>query len=177
MKNLPLLLTLAPCLAFGQTTPIPDANFEQALIDLGYDTGTPDGSVPTDSINAVNQLFIMAKNITNLTGIEDFAALTSLHCSSNQLTSLDVSQNGALINLDFSYNQVVSLDVSQNVALEGLTCNNNQLTKLDVSQNSSLEFLACMDNQLTCLNIKNGNNQISPSSISQQTPYYETRCN
>jgi len=34
MKNLLLLLTLAPCIAFGQTTPIPDTAFEQALIDF-----------------------------------------------------------------------------------------------------------------------------------------------
>ena len=33
-KQLLLLLTLAPFLAFGQTTLIPDPNFEQALIDL-----------------------------------------------------------------------------------------------------------------------------------------------
>ena len=158
MKKLLLLLTLAPFIAFGQTTLIPDANFEQALIDLGYDTGTPDGSVLTANINTVSQLFILAKSITDLTGIEDFAALTSLFCASNQLTSLDVSQNAALINLDFSYNQVISLDVSQNAAIEGLTCNSNQLTILDVSQNPALEFLACKDNQLSCLNVKNGNN-------------------
>jgi len=30
---------------FAQQTAIPDSNFEQALIDLGYDSGTPDGTV------------------------------------------------------------------------------------------------------------------------------------
>jgi hypothetical protein len=40
MKKLILLLFLLPTIAFGQTTAIPDANFEQALIDMGYDTGT-----------------------------------------------------------------------------------------------------------------------------------------
>ena len=44
MKKLILLLFLLPTIAFGQTTLIPDANFEQALIDLGYDN-VIDGSV------------------------------------------------------------------------------------------------------------------------------------
>ena len=56
MKKAILILTLLPCIAFGQTTAIPDANFEQRLIDLGYDTGTPDGSVPTANINTVRKM-------------------------------------------------------------------------------------------------------------------------
>ena len=32
-------------IGFGQQTYIPDANFEQALIDLGYDTDVPNGTV------------------------------------------------------------------------------------------------------------------------------------
>ena len=96
MKKLLLLFTLIPCLAFGQTTAIPDANFEQALIDLGFDTGTPDGSVPTANIDTVTFLDVNFKSISDLTGIEDFAALTYLDCGANQLTSLDVSNNTAL---------------------------------------------------------------------------------
>ena len=36
MKKLVLLL-MFPIIAFGQWTSIPDQNFEQALINLGYD--------------------------------------------------------------------------------------------------------------------------------------------
>ena len=66
MNKLLLLFTLVPCIAFGQTTLIPDANFEQALIDLGYDTGTPDDSVPTANISSVTYLFVNNKYISDL---------------------------------------------------------------------------------------------------------------
>ena len=43
MKKLLLLLLCVPLIGLGQTL-IPDANFEQALINLGYDTN-PGGFV------------------------------------------------------------------------------------------------------------------------------------
>ncbi len=48
-----LLLILSTALVFAQQTAIADANFEHALIDLGYDTGTPNGVVPTANINTI----------------------------------------------------------------------------------------------------------------------------
>ena len=119
-------------------------------------------------------------NISDLTGIEDFTALTYLNCYYNQLTSLDVSNNTALIHLDCYNNQLTSLNLSGCTALDYLLCGNNQLESLDVSQNTTLINLYCEENQLsnldvsqntallsfycnynpplTCLNLKNGNN-------------------
>ncbi|HHZ65245.1 MAG TPA: T9SS type A sorting domain-containing protein [Flavobacteriales bacterium] len=154
MKKLLLLFTLVPCLAFGQTTAIPDANFEQALIDLGYDN-VIDGSVLTANIDTVTNLDVYSKSISDLTGIEDFTALTSLSCDSNQLYGLDVSQNSALINLHCSNNQLISLDVSNNTSLVTLWCRFNQVTNLDVSNNSALTSLDCGYNQLTNLDVSN----------------------
>jgi len=83
-----LIAVLSFSFCFGQSTLIPDPNFEQALINLGYDTGTPDGSVPTANISSVDSLDVnTGNNITNLTGIEDFAALAYLLCNNNQLAS------------------------------------------------------------------------------------------
>ena len=112
------------------TTYVPDDNFEQALIDLGYDD-VLDDYVITDSINTVTTLDVSNESISDLTGIEDFIALTNLNCSYNQLTTLNVSSNTALI----------SLDVSSKTALTSLYCNDNQLTSLDVSSNTALTFL------------------------------------
>ncbi len=57
MKNLLLLPTLFTfVIGFSQTTAIPDPNFEQALIDLGYDTAPINGSVPTANISGSNQV-------------------------------------------------------------------------------------------------------------------------
>ena len=97
MKKLLLLLFLGfSIVGFSQNTAIPDSNFEQALIDLGLDTAPINGSVPTANISAVTSLVVDNNNIADLTGIEDFIALTYLNCRSNQLTSLDVSNNTAL---------------------------------------------------------------------------------
>ncbi len=137
---------------------VPDNNFEQALIDLGYDTGALDDYVPTVNINTITNLTVFNKNISDLTGIEDFVALTFLDCRTNNLTSLDLSQNTALSLLSCGSNQLTSLNTSQNIALTALDCSNNQLISLDVSQNNALTSLFCSDNQLTSLNVKNGNN-------------------
>jgi len=165
--------------SFGQTTVIPDPNFEQALIDLGYDTAPLDGSVPTANINTVTLLNVQAKNISDLTGIEDFDALEHLNCAGNQLTSLNISNNSVLTYLGCYGNQLTSLDVSNNPALVFLSCggnqltslnlNNNgalnelycygnQLTSLDLSNNPSLAWIVCYTNQLTSLDVRNGNN-------------------
>jgi Leucine-rich repeat (LRR) protein len=152
MKKLLLILLCLPMIGFGQTL-IPDANFEQALINLGYDTGTPNGSVPTANIDTVTSLDVWNDSIADLTGIEDFTALTSLSCYGNQLTSLDVSQNTALADLYCHSNQLTSLDVSNNLALNRLYCYSNQLTSLDVSNNLALTAFTCYDNQLTSLDV------------------------
>ena len=87
---------------FSQTTLIPDPNFEQALIDLGYDTAPINGSVPTANISSVADLVVINKTISDLTGLEDFTDLTILSCDNNQLTSLDV-RNGNNTNFAFFY--------------------------------------------------------------------------
>ena len=154
MKKLFLLLLLGfTLLGFSQNTLIPDPNFEQALIDLGYDTAPINGSVPTANISDVTSLDVSNNNIADLTGIEDFIALIDLSCYSNQLTSLDVSNNAALIYLICFNNQLTSLDVSNNTALTFLSCNENQLTSLDVSNNTALTELYCAFNQLTSLDV------------------------
>ena len=159
---------------YAQNTAIPDANFEQALIDLGIDKdGTINGSVATADISGVTELDIRVKNISDLTGIEDFASLTKFIFVSNPITSLDISQNTvltylacenndqltslnlntALITLYCDNNQIQSLNVNQNPVLETLNCSYNPLSSLDVSQNPILETLDCRANQLTTLDV------------------------
>ena len=130
-------------------TAIPDANFEQALIDLGLDSGEIDGQVLTANINGVTSIDLGGLNISDLTGIEGFTALEYLRCEYNQLTSLDVSQNTALDYLECNNNGLTSLDVGSNANLITLICNSNELTELIVSSNPALEILASYENQLT----------------------------
>tara|TARA_B110000967_G_scaffold152575_1_gene156827 strand:- start:1603 stop:2922 length:1320 start_codon:yes stop_codon:yes gene_type:complete len=130
-------------------TAILDPNFEEALIQLGLDSGEIDGQVLTANISDVTSLIVNNKNIESLTGIEDFTALTNLSCNNNLLTGLNVRANTALTTLFCETNRLTILDVSQNTALEYLECTNNQLTSLDLSGNANLIELVCNSNELT----------------------------
>ncbi len=81
-------------------TYVPDDNFEAYLEANGMGNGIAnDDSVTTSNIVGITSLDVSSQTISDLTGIEDFTALTTLYCYSNQLTSLDVSQNTALTTL------------------------------------------------------------------------------
>jgi Leucine-rich repeat (LRR) protein len=134
-------------------TLIPDAKFEEKLIALGIDKDGKNGKVATESIASITSLEVYGSSFTDLTGIQDFKALTYLDCRSNQLKTLDVSKNIALTTLYFSSNQITTIDVSKNIALTYLNCYNNQLTTLDVSKNVALTYLSCYNNQLTTLDV------------------------
>jgi Leucine-rich repeat (LRR) protein len=138
------------------TTPIPDANFEQALIDLNIDSdGIINGEMLTSDAIGITSLNVSNKNISDLTGIEIFTDLQYLYCQTNQLTSLDVSNLSQLIRLEAQDNQLTSLNVTGLSNITHLFCWNNQLTTLDVSTLSSLERFYCHTNQLASLDVSN----------------------
>jgi hypothetical protein len=93
------------------------------------------------------------KNITDLTGIEAFTALTRLDCSGNQLTNLNIVTNTSLRYLNCRSNQLTTLDVSNNLGITILNCSQNQLSTIDVTNNPRLRNLYCNENQLTSLNV------------------------
>jgi len=192
-------------IGFGQQTYVPDDNFEQALINFGYDN-VLDDYVTTANINTIVSLFVHLQNISDLTGIEGFSALQNLHCHGNQLISLDVSSNTALTVLFCHSNQLTDLDLSNNTVLGSLSCYDNPLTSLnistaialtelrcwnsllaslDVSNNLSLEFLACLNNQLISLDVSQNtalrelychNNQLTNLDIGNNTTLDTLKC-
>ena len=96
--------------------------------------------------------------IADLTGIQNFVALTTLKCAYNKLTNIDVSQNTNLDYLDVTHNQLTTLDVSNNTALYSLYVFQNDLTSLNVSNNTALEVLKVGsrhidENQITSLDL------------------------
>jgi len=107
-----------------------------------------------------------------------------LSCGSNQLTSLDVSNNPALTYLSCDNNQLTSLDVSYNTALTLLDCHGNLLTTIDVSSNTELISLYCYLNQITNLNVNHtlmylscGHNQLATLDVSGATALIALDCN
>jgi Leucine-rich repeat (LRR) protein len=143
-----------------QLTSIPDVEFEKKLIALGIDFGATDGKVPTININSIKTLDISNSLITDLTGIADFKSLTALNCSSNKLTSLDISNNTTLTLLDCSYNFIKALDLAKNTNLTFLDCTSNQLPSLNVSANTALQYMQIGNNG-------NASNTISSLDLSQ----------
>ena len=120
-------------------TEIPDSNFEAKLIALGIDTDGKNGKVLTASINTLTTLNVTNSNIINLKGIQDFTKLENLNCSSNQLTSLDISKN---------------------LYLTSLHCEDNKLTTLNLKNGKNTLFpntslLLTNNPSLTCIQVDN----------------------
>jgi Leucine-rich repeat (LRR) protein len=163
MKKLLLILLCLPMIGFGQSftlkTYVPDDNFENYL----ESNGMGDGIQLNDSINfwAIEMLMILDvsnQNISDLTGIEDFTVLRELDCGSNQLSSLDLSQNIYLDNLECSFNQITYLDLSNNTELTKIYLDDNQLTYLDLRNGNNIniiDFYATYNPNLTCINVDN----------------------
>ena len=150
-----LLLIFGFSITEAQKTYVPDDGFEQYLIDEGYDD-VLDDSVTTENINTITVVSIPTPieedsiySVNDLTGIQDFTALTRLYVTDNNLTSLDVSGLLHLYKIYCMNNAITNLNVSNNPALTELLCSNNQLTSLDVSNNTSLTQLHCNNNQLS----------------------------
>jgi len=165
---------------------IPDPNF-RTWLQTNYASCMVGNSLITncpDVVSATN-INVSDNNIADLTGIKAFTSLTSLYCSGNQLTSLDISNNTALTSLFCDDNQLTSLDVSNNTALTFLLCRSNQLTSLDVSNNIVLTSLYCSGNQLTSLDISNNtaltylscdDNQLTSLDVSNNTALTSLCC-
>jgi hypothetical protein len=207
MKKLLLILLCLPFIGFGQQTYVPDDNFEAYLEANGMGNGTPnDDYVTTANINLITFLDVSNKNISDLTGIEEFTALEQFGCSFNQITYLDVSANdnlyelyapsNPLTSIDISGaisltklvlydNNLSSIDVSNNTALAEIYCQNNNLISLDISSNPNLTYLWCTNNQLTSLDINSNidlinldcsNNQLTSLDVSQNTALTQLVC-
>ena len=106
---------------------IPDQNFEQALIDGGYDT-TIDTYIDDSSMLGVTQLDLSNRQITDFTGLEEFVNLTDLNLSGNAVTSVPLVNLNKLTTLNLSNTGLTELDLSQN----------SNITSLDLSGNSAL---------------------------------------
>lgn len=138
----------------GRYTAIPDPIFHLELINLGLDSGNFSGKVLTANISSLKTLDISSKDITDLTGIEDFTELTSLDCGKNKLSSIDISKNIALTTLNCSYNYTIDLlDVSKNINLKILSCEGLKIRDLNLKNNLKLTQLNCRYNALTNLEI------------------------
>ncbi len=134
------------------STNFPDANFRSIVKDADLDGN---GTLSQAELENVVTLDIQESSISDLTGIAYFTEITYLNCCTNNLTSLDVSQNTKLVALDCYENKLGSLDVSKNTELIWIGCSHNKLSSLNVSKNTKLENLYCANNQIKSLDASN----------------------
>ena len=161
MKNrITLFLFLIGFFGYAQFTPIPDPNFEKALIYLGIDSGVIDGKVATAQISNIKSLDISSRGISDLTGIEAFVELEQLNIGAindpdkrNRITTLNLSNNLYLTFLDCSFNDLLQLDLSKNIYLEVLFIDNNKFTSIDISKSTALTLFSCRNNKLTTIDL------------------------
>lgn len=149
----------------AQIVTIPDADFKSALVnDIVVDTdgdGSPDadadinndGEIQESEALAVIYLYVNDKNISNLTGIEEFTNLVLLFADDNLLSQVDISNNLVLRFLSIQFNLLESIDVSNNASLSLLDVMENKLDILDVTNNLDLITLDCRYNAIQTLDV------------------------
>ena len=159
-------------LIFAQTL-IPDANFEQALIDFNIDNSDPgdviDGFV--DDVEAASLMGILSiinytnadmslngGRITDFTGIGAYTGITGLVVSYNDMTALDITNNTMLTTISTegcgSLASIVSTGLTLLTEMD-ITFGNISDAGFDVSTNTGLQTLRVRNNALTALDLSN----------------------
>ena len=106
---------------------IPDTNFEQALIDSGYDD-TLDTYIDFLSVLDITQLDLSNRSISDFSGLEYFTNLEDINLSGNSISEIPLVNYTKLTTLNLSGNSFNQLDLS----------NNSQLSSLNISGNPNL---------------------------------------
>jgi hypothetical protein len=158
IKLLSLLFVLLVNTTIGQTTAIPDQNFEQALIDLNIDSdGVINGQVSTADIENIVELdfenISINSYIIDLTGIEDFTALEILNCNYFYINFLDDSQTDIFSN-NFNLKEL---------SLKNLCgdCYGSNIDILDLSGLTNIELVDLSNVPINVLKINNPNFDLS----------------
>lgn len=133
-------------------TPIPDANFEAALVELDLDDSV-DGSVLTSRIESVQNLNVSNKGIENLSGIEGFKALVDLNVRENSLRSINISGNTDLLFLWAADNELTQLVIGNNPNIEKVELSGNRISSLNVSEYTTLQLLDVRENEITGIDV------------------------
>lgn len=174
-------LLLVPCFVQAQTTLIPDARFERALMELGIDTDqTINGQIATQDALAVTSLEISQISLPNypyitpgsdyydglihdFTGLEAFVNIEQLNISYTMAEEINLNNLVHLKHLIFGDNMLTNVDFSNNPLLETVEINNggellpvNYISALDLSHNPNINFIKA--GPVPQINLNNLNN-------------------
>lgn len=183
MKKITFLL-IALCgvtiSGFAQYTAIPDANFEQALIDALIDKdGIVNAQILTaDAAAVTGELNVNTKNISDFTGIKAFTGITILSAKFNPNATIDISGMTNVTSFAVEINpnlttanvsgctglqqlyatgcpNLITLNTTGCAALTRLYSYDTKITSLDLSTATLLDRLYCYNSELTSLNVSN----------------------
>jgi Leucine-rich repeat (LRR) protein len=141
-------------------------------LNRNMNTDQPPGKLKIENCPALRNVFYRYANlgdadIRNCAGLDsldifhnkvvsfrcDSKGLTDLNCSSNSLTSLDISGCTGLKELNCENNTISSLTMNDCLDIEAIYCSGNQIPALRVDHLSKLQNLYCSGNLLTSLDI------------------------
>ncbi|MCL1806505.1 MAG: leucine-rich repeat protein, partial [Oscillospiraceae bacterium] len=119
---LSLVLALVPAAAFAADSDVitfPDPNFEKAVREM---IGKPSGAITKADAAGWPSLYVVGKNISNMSGVEHFTGLIYLYCDDNPLTKIDVSGNILLEYISIRGTQITVLDLTNNPYVTQVSC-------------------------------------------------------
>ncbi|SEM48038.1 conserved repeat domain-containing protein/Por secretion system C-terminal sorting domain-containing protein [Chryseobacterium taichungense] len=173
MRKIYLIISFIMFAVFqAQIVNIPDPVFKARLLSANTTNGVASNSsnqymvidtngdqeIQVSEALNVAKLFIPGQTgsmITDLTGINQFANLTSLSVFGNALTNLQISGLSNLIVIHAANNNLTTVSVDNLSSLQNLNITNNHLTSFSVTNTPNLQTLSCSGNQLTSVDISN----------------------
>ena len=154
---------------YTQYTQVTDTVFEKYLINRGWDD-TLDGRISNSNVKDIKYLdFGDYGKIKSLSGIEAFKSLETLYCFSQQLKSLNLTENLNLKTLiinnylnnqkgEYNKTEIKILNLNNNYNLENLTCTDVSIEELLISSCRNLKSLDCSNNKIESLDLSNCKN-------------------
>ena len=162
---------------------IPNAQFEQRLIDQGIDSeGALDQQLLKTDAEAITHLDLNwaggEEDIRDITGIEGFVNLTTLTAAQQELEQIDLSFNTQLDTLYLAGNFLQTIDLRNNAQLVDVNLGTNELSSVEgLSGLNRLKALDLSFNYLEEFSISNSSveriflnlNELKTLDISQAT--------
>lgn len=169
----------------AQFTSIPDAAFEQYLVNQGIDSdGTVNGQLATADAAAATNLNLFFTGITNYSGIEDFTGLVNLKINTNTGGSIPASAIQGMTSLQTveldKVNVSGSIDFSAHSNLQTWTTNDTGGGTLDFSGCPSIQSVLVFSDSFDDIEIGSQPNLVSfyfqDNSFSTRTAYDFSAC-
>ena len=141
-----------------------DDNFEAFCVE-NYDLDE-DGKVSYYEASLPTAMVVRNLHIASMTGIEHFINLTSLDCSWNELTSIDLKYNTKLTEVLLQHNNLTSLNLTENKALVHVACGyNTSMTEFECANCQHLTDVSIYGNTALKSLVLTGSHYLSSTSL------------